>query len=243
MRLSATTTASILFSLLALEAVAAPAPQYDTTVIVFTTVEATAAGSAVASSPTIQSAPSSTTAVASASPNACKAKSAKPSWGQLWRQHRRPRPSASGDTTPTGPGQVSSPASQVPSVASSNAPLPSVEAPPSPSPTNIPIPSAVETVEPVTATAVQAGSDGGVEQPPLAQPSVVGSTSSYEFSSTFEVSSSFESSAAQPSASASAPAQGGSNGAPSGFASDILSAHNVFRATWGTSPLREGDLH
>jgi len=243
MRLSATTTASILFSLLALEAVAAPAPQYDTTVIISTTVEATAAGSAVASSPTIQSAPSSTRAVASASPKACKAKPAKPSWGQLWRQHRRPRPSASGDTTPTGQGQVSSPASQVPSVASSNAPLPSVEAPPSPSPTNIPIPSAVETVEPVTATAIQAGSDGGVEQPPLAQPSVVGTSSSYEYSFSSEVSSSFESPAALPSASASAPAQGGSNGAPSGFASDILSAHNVVRNTWGTSRPREGDLH
>jgi len=243
MRLSATTTASILFSLLALEAVAAPAPQYDTTVIISTTVEATAAGSAVASSPTIQSAPSSTRAVASASPKACKAKPAKPSWGQLWRQHRRPRPSASGDTTPTGQGQVSSPASQVPSVASSNAPLPSVEAPPSPSPTNIPIPSAVEIVEPVTATAIQAGNDGGVEQNPVAQPSVVEPSSSYDYSSTFEFSSSFESSATQPSVSTSAPAQGGGIGAPSGFASDILSAHNVFRATWGALNLRECDLH
>jgi hypothetical protein len=247
MRFSATITGSILFALLALDgAVGAPAPQYDTTEIVMTTVEATAAGSAMASSSIVESASSAPAASASASKNACKAKTAQPEWAQLWRQHRRPRPSASaaGDSAsaaPTGQEQVSSSGSEVSSVSSSDSsliPITSVVET-EPTPVASEMPSVVETAPIVTATAIQAGGNGGAVQNPrpsqVVKPSVVTTSSSYAYSASSEWSSStqWSTSSAQPAPSAPASAAG----APEGFAADILNAHNTFRATWGTSYL------
>jgi hypothetical protein len=227
MRFSATTTASILFSLLALEAVGAPAPQYDTTIIVSTTVDL-AAGSAIdASSP-------SAAASAETSVKACKA---KPARAQAWGQHRRPRPSAAGNPAPS---------QEIPSSGSDTPPAPSSEAAASsiipitsvvetePSPVESQMPSVVETAPVVTPTAIQAGGDGQVIQSPpsqVAQPSVVQASSAFESSYSYESSSSSSwSSSAQP-----APSAGSGGGAPAGFEADILNAHNTFRATWGMS--------
>lgn len=219
MRFSATTTASILFSLLALEAVGAPAPQYDTTIIVSTTVEA-AAGSAIDTS--------SPAASAATSARACKA---KPKCAQAWAQHRRPQPSAIG-------GAASS--QEVPSeIPSSGGPEPSIVPITSvlqaePRPVETQMPAVVDTAPVVAPTAIQAGGDGEVLQSPpsqVAQPSVVETSSAFESSYSYESSSSSSwSSSARPAASA----QAGS-GAPAGFEADILAAHNVFRATWGVS--------
>jgi len=218
MRFSATITASILFSLLALEAVGAPAPQYDTTIIVSTTVDL-AAGSAIdTSSP-------SASASAETSVKACKAKSERAQSGR----HRRPRPSASASGNVTSSQEVPSdiPSSVV--LEPSIIPITSVVET-EPSPVESQMPSMVETAPVVTPTAIEAGGDGEVEQSPassqVAQSSAVAFESSYSYESS---SSSSWSSSAQPAASASA------GGAPAGFEADILNAHNTFRATWGMS--------
>ena len=219
MRFSATTTASLLFSLLALEAVSAPAPQYDTTIIVSTTVEA-AAGSAIDTSSPVASAATSL--------KACKA---KPKWVQAWAQHRRPRPSAIGGAASSQDVPSGTPSSDVsePSIV----PITSVLQA-EPRPVESQMPSVVDTAPVVAPTAIQAGGDGEVLQSPpsqVAQPTVVETSSAVESSYSYESSSSSTwSSSAQPAASA----QAGS-GAPAGFEADILAAHNVFRATWGIS--------
>jgi hypothetical protein len=232
MRLSATTTANILFSLLALEAVGAPAPQYDTTIIVSTTVDV-AAGSAQVSDIPISSAQASV----ATSAKACKA---KPPFAQAWGQHRRPRPSA-----PASGGAASS--QEVPSdTPSSEVPEPSiipitsvVETEPSPVESQ---PSMVETAPVVTPTAIQAGGDGEVVQSPpsqVAQPSVVEVSSAFSSSYSYESSSSSSwSSSAQP-----APSAGSGDTAPPGDLADMLQAHNEFRATWGMSKLTQSIRH
>lgn len=229
MRFSSTTTASILFSLIALEVVGAPAPQYDTTIIVSTTVDA-AAGSAS----------DSPVSSAATSAKACKA---KPAFAQAWRQHRRPRPSAagSGNAAPPAPApsqEVPSSGNDTPSgvPASSYVPITSL-VDTEPTPVESQMPSVVETAPVVTATAIGAGGDSEVIQNPpsqVAQPSAIESSFTFESSSSssseWSTSSSWTSSA-QPAASASPEG----NGAPAGFEADILQAHNEFRATWGMS--------
>jgi hypothetical protein len=232
MRFSATTTASILFSLLALEAVGAPAPQYDTTIIVSTTVDV-AAGSAQVSDIPVSSAQVSV----ATSAKACKA---KPPFAQAWGQHRRPRPSA-----PAAGGAASS--QEVPSdTPSSEAAAPSiipitsvVETEPSPVESQ---PSVVENAPVVTPTAIQAGGDGGVVQSSpsqVAQPSVVEVSSAFSSSYSYESSSSSSwSSSAQPT-----PSAGSGDTAPPGDLADMLQAHNEFRATWGMSNLTQSIRH
>jgi hypothetical protein len=220
MRFSATTTASILFSLLALEAVGAPAPQYDTTIIVSTTVDV-AAGSAQISDIPISSAQASV----ATSAKACKAKAP---FAQAWGQHRRPRPSAAGGAASSQEVPSDTPSSEVPEP--SIIPITSVVET-EPSPVESQMPSVVETAPVVTPTAIEAGGDGEVVQSPpsqVAQPSVV------EVSSAFESSYSYESSSSSSWSSSSQPAPS-AGGAPAGFEADILNAHNTFRATWGVS--------
>jgi hypothetical protein len=225
MRFSATTTASILFSLLALEAVGAPAPQYDTTIIVSTTVDV-AAGSAQVSDIPLSSAQASV----AASAKACKA---KPPFAQAWGQHRRPRPSAAASGGAASSQEVPSdtPSSEV--LEPSIIPITSVVET-EPSPVESQQPSVVEPAPVVTPTAIQAGGNGEVVQSPpsqVAQPSVVDVSSAFESSYSYEVSSSSSwSSSSQP-----APSAGSGGGAPAGFEADILNAHNTFRATWGVS--------
>lgn len=229
MRFSATTTASILFSTLALEAMGAPAPQYDTTIIVSTTVDL-AAGSA------IDTLSPSAAASAETSVKACKA---KPERAQGWGQHRRPRPSASGNAVPSQ--EVPSSGSDTPPVPSSEAAAPSIIPITSvvetePAPVESQMPSVVETAPAVTPTAIEAGGDGEVVQSPpsqVAQPSAVEASSAFEWSYSYESSSSSSwSSSDQPAASAPA---GGGDTAPPGDLADMLQAHNEFRATWGMS--------
>jgi hypothetical protein len=227
MRFSATATASILFSLLALEAVGAPAPQYDTTIIVSTTVDL-AAGSAIdTSSPSAAAAASAETSV-----QACKAKLER---AQAWGQHRRPRPPTAGGAASSQ--EIPSAGSDTPAVPSSEAAAPSIIPITSvvetePSPVESQMPSVVETATAVTPTAIEAGGDGEVVQSPpsqVAQPSVVEVSSAFSSSYSYESSSSSSwSSSAQP-----APSAGSGGGAPAGFEADILNAHNTFRATWG----------
>jgi len=229
MRFSATTTASILFSLLALEAVGAPAPQYDTTIIVSTTVDLAAGSAIVTPSPSAAAAASAETSV-----KACKA---KPERAQAWGQHRRPRPSASGNAASSQ--EVPSSGSETPPVPSSEAAAPSIIPITSvvetePSPVESQMPSVVETGPAVTPTAIQAGGGGEVVQSPpsqFAQPSVIEASSAFGSSYMYESSSSSSwSSSAQ-----AAPSAGTGGGAPAGFEADILNAHNTFRATWGMS--------
>lgn len=232
MRFSATTTASILFSLVALEALGAPAPQYDTTIIVSTTVDA-AAGSAQVSDIPTSSAPASV----ATSAKACKAKTGSPPWAQAYGEHRRPRPSASASASgnPAPSQEVSSSgsdttSSEVPE--HSIIPITSVVET-EPSPVESQMPSVVEIAPVVTPTAIEAGGDGEVEQSPppqVAQSSAAESSFAFESSYSYESSSSSSwSSSAQPAPSASA------GGAPAGDLADMLEAHNVFRATWGMS--------
>lgn len=215
----------ILLSLLALEsAVGAPAPQYESESE--SVVASSAAGTAEASPLPSDSVSVSASASTAASTKACKAKGDQPKWGQLWGEHRRPRvrPSASAskgsDTTalPTGepvprPSAVESPIEQAPSVVVTEIAAGASDPPSDPSPSEIEMPSAVETAPVVvTATAIEAGASDGYEQ-----------------SASSEV---ISSAVTQPS-----PAAGGGDAAPEGFESEILNAHNVFRATYGMSCL------
>ena len=215
----------ILLSLVALEsAVGAPAPQYESEPE--SIVAASAAGSAEASPLPSDSVSVSASASTAASTKACKAKGDQPKWAQLWGEHRRPRvrPSASAsegsDTPPlpTGnpeprPSAVEPPVEQAPSVIVTEIAAGASAPPSDPVSSEIEMPSAVETAPVVvTATAIEAGANDGYEQPASSQ--VVASA------------------VTQPS-----PAAGGGDAAPKGFESEILNAHNVFRATYGMSCL------
>jgi len=216
----------ILLSLIALESAAgAPAPQYESESE--SIVASSAAGSAEAFPLPSGSVSVSASASTAASTKACKAKGDQPKWAQLWGEHRRPRvrPSASdsegSDTPPlpTGdpeprPSAVESPVEQAPSVVVTEIAAGASDPPSDPSSSEIEMPSAVETAPiVVTATAIEAGASDGYELPASSQ--VVSSA------------------VTQPS-----PAAGGGDVAPEGFESEILNAHNVFRATYGMSRRR-----